>query len=243
VAAITGGARGFGRAAAELFASEGASVVIGDVLDDLGKEVAAGISKKGGKATYVHTDVTSSRDMENLVQTAVKTFGKLDVMVANAGILIPAKVEEFTEEQYQKQMDVNVKGVWLACKYAIPALRRNKGGSIVITASGAALRGSKMSALYAASKGAVLLLMKSVALQLAPEGIRCNAVCPGPVATDLYRLGGITPEQYEKMAAPMVPMGKLGEPKDIAYAMLFYASDESKYCTGSLLSADGGFTA
>ncbi len=140
-------------------------------------------------------------------------------------------------------IDVNLKGTWLACKHALPLMREAGGGSIVITSSAGGLRGSRTSALYSASKGAVLMLGKALALQTAEEGIRCNIVCPGPVATDFYRLGGIAPEDYDKLASGMVPMGHLGEPIDIAYAMLFLASDESKFCTGSVLSADGGFTA
>lgn len=243
VAVITGGARGFGAAAATLFAQNGASVVIGDLLDDEGAQVVARIRDGGGKAEFVHTDVTSAADVRALTERATTVFSKLDVLVANAGVLLPGKVDELTQEQYDTQMDVNVKGVWLACKYAVPLMREAGGGSIVITSSAAGLRGSKSSALYSASKGAVLMFGKALALQTTGDNIRCNIVCPGPVATEFYRLGGISPEEYDKLASGMIPMGHLGDSVDMAYAMLFFASDESKFCTGAVLSADGGFTA
>ena len=243
VAAITGGARGFGAAAAELFAREGASVVIGDVLDEQGAELATRIRDAGGQAEFVHTDVTSEPSVAAFAARAKEAFGGLHVLVANAGILIPGAIEHVSEGDYGRMIDVNVKGTWLACKHALPLMRESGGGSIVITSSAGGLRGSRTSALYSASKGAVLMLGKALALQTAEEGIRCNVVAPGPVATDFYRLGGISPEQYTEMASGMVPMGHLGDPLDIANAMLFLASDESRYCTGSVLSADGGFTA
>lgn len=241
MAVITGGARGFGRAAAELFAEEGAKVVIGDLLDDLGPQVVGAIQARGGAATYQRTDVTSEDQVRALMQTAVSSYGHLDILLANAGILLPGKLEEFTETQYYQQMDVNVKGVWLACKHAIPAMRSSGGGSIVITASGAGLKGSKVSPLYGASKGACVLMGLSLALQVATENIRCNVVCPGPVATDLYRLGGVTPEQFAQNAKSIVPMGHVGEPEDIAQAMLFLASDAAKFITGATLAVDGGW--
>jgi NAD(P)-dependent dehydrogenase (short-subunit alcohol dehydrogenase family) len=243
VAVITGGARGFGAAAAELFAAEGASVVITDLLEDDGGAVVGRIRDAGGRAEFVQGDVTDEGDVARVIETALASFGKLDVCVANAGIFLPGKLEAFEEADYYRQIDVNVKGAWLTCKHALPAMQAGGSGSIVITASGGALRGSRNSALYSASKGAVLLLGKSLALQTATEGIRCNIVCPGPVATDLYRLGGMTPEQYAETARNSVPMGRVGDPVDVAYAMLFFASDESKFCTGSVLSVDGGLTA
>lgn len=240
VAAITGGARGFGAAAAELFAREGASVVIGDVLEEQGEELAARI---GDSAVFVRADVTSDASMAAMMARAHDAFGSLDVLVANAGILIPAPLEEVEEADFDRMVDVNFKGTWLACKHAVPLMRESGGGSIVITSSAGGLRGSRTSAIYSATKGAVLMLGKALALQTAQEGIRCNVVAPGPVATDFYRLGGTSPEEYAKLASGMVPMGHLGEPEDIAYAMLYLASDESRYCTGMVLSADGGFTA
>jgi NAD(P)-dependent dehydrogenase (short-subunit alcohol dehydrogenase family) len=243
VAAITGAARGFGAAAAELFAREGASVVIGDLLEEQGQELAARIRDTGGRAEFVHCDVTSESSVAAFTARAKEAYGKLDVLVANAGILIPGRIEDVTEDDYGRMIDVNLKGTWLACKHALPHMREAGGGSIVITSSAGGLRGSRTSALYSASKGAVLMLGKALALQTADEGIRCNVVAPGPVATDFYRLGGVSPEEYTELASGMVPMGHLGKPVDIAYAMLFLASDESKFCTGSVLSADGGFTA
>lgn len=243
VAAITGAARGFGAAAAELFAAEGAKVVIADVIDDRGDDLAKKICANGGEATFKRTDVTSETDVKAMVEHACSTYGGLDVLVANAGIMLPKKVCDFTEADYEAQIGVNVKGVWLSCKWALPVMRDAGKGSIVITSSGGGLRGSRASALYSASKGAVLLLGKSIALETATENIRCNIVCPGPVGTELYLLGGQTPEEYVAAASPMVPMGRTGEPIDVAYAMLYLASDESKFCTGTVLSVDGGLTA
>lgn len=241
VAVITGGARGFGRAAADLFAAEGAKVVIADVLDEPGAEAVAAIKTRGGEASYQRTDVTSEDAVRRLIEFTVATYGHVNILIANAGILIPGKLEEFSEEQYYRQMDVNVKGVWLSCKHAIPAMRANGGGAIVITSSGAGLKGSKVSALYSASKGALVLMGMALALQTAKENIRCNIVCPGPVATDLYRLGGVTPEQFAQNAASIVPMGHVGDPEDVAQAMLFLASDAAKFITGTALSVDGGW--
>jgi NAD(P)-dependent dehydrogenase (short-subunit alcohol dehydrogenase family) len=242
VAVITGGARGFGRAAARLFASEGAAVVIGDLLDDEAAEVTAGIKSQGGRASFVHTDVTKPADVERLVQHAEHTYGKLDIAIANVGILIPLAVEDYDEAQYDAQMDVNVKGAWLICKYALPAMRRNGKGAIVMTASGAALRGTRMGPLYSASKAAVMMLAKSTALSVAREGIRVNVIAPGPVATDLCPTSGIDPVAFAEQTAPNVPMGRLGEPDEIARGMLFLASDEASWVTGTVLSVDGGYT-
>jgi NAD(P)-dependent dehydrogenase (short-subunit alcohol dehydrogenase family) len=242
VAVITGGARGFGRAAARLFASEGAAVVIGDLLEEEGARVVADIERDGGDARFAHVDVTRPADVERLVGTAETAFGKLDVAIANVGILVPATVEDYEEEQFHSQMDVNVKGAWLVCKYALPAMRRAGGGAIVMTASGAALRGTRMGPLYSASKAAVMMLGKSTALAVARDGIRVNVVAPGPVATDLFPTSGIDPVEFTKQTAPNVPMGRLGEPIEIAKAMLFLASDDASWITGTVLSVDGGYT-
>src|SRR5262249_35276135 len=162
---------------------------------------------------------------QKVASVAEESFGKLDVLVANAGIRLPKKIEDFTEADFDAQIGINVKGTFFAIKAALPALRRNGSGSIVVTASGAALPGGDVSVLYGASKGAVLMLGKSVALQLAPEGIRCNIVAPGPVGNDFYLDSGQTGTEYSAIMNSRVPIGHTGDDIDIAYAMLYFASE------------------
>ena len=242
VALISGGARGQGAVEAKLFAGQGAKVVIGDILDDLGKQVEAEIAEAGGDATYVHLDVTSEAQWNSAVQTAVDSYGKLDILVNNAGILIRAGVEDTTEEDWDRIMDVNAKGVFLGTKAAIPAMRSAGGGSIVNISSVAGLQGSTQSAAYSSTKGAVRILTKSTAVQYAPENIRCNSVHPGLIYTDMTRDTIDTPEGERDWRA-RVPMRRLGQSEDVANGVLFLASDESSYMTGSELVIDGGITA
>ena len=242
VALISGGARGQGAFEAKLFASEGASVVIGDILDDLGRQVEAEIAESGGNATYVHVDVTSESQWNDAVNTAVERYGKLDILVNNAGILIRAGVEDTTGEDWDRIMDINGKGVFLGTKAAIPAMRDAGGGSIINISSIAGLQGSPASAAYSATKGAVRILTKSTAVQYAKEGIRCNSVHPGLIYTDMTRDTLDTPEGEREWRA-RVPMGYIGVSEDVAKGVLFLASDESSYMTGSELVIDGGITA
>ena len=242
VALISGGARGQGAVEAKLFASEGASVVIGDILDDLGRQVEAEIAESGGNATYVHLDVTSESQWNDAVNTAVERYGKLDILVNNAGILIRAGVEDTTGEDWDRIMDINGKGVFLGTKAAIPAMREAGGGSIINISSVAGLQGSPASAAYSSTKGAVRILTKSTAVQYAKEGIRCNSVHPGIIHTDMTKDTLDTPEG-ERDWRVRVPMGRIGESEDVAKGVLFLASDESSYMTGSELVIDGGITA
>ena len=242
VALISGAARGQGAVEAKLFAGQGAKVVIGDILDDLGKQVEAEIAEAGGDATYVHLDVTSEAQWNSAVQTAVDSYGKLDILVNNAGILIRAGVEDTTEEDWDRIMDVNAKGVFLGTKAAIPVMRSAGGGSIVNISSVAGLQGSTQSAAYSSTKGAVRILTKSTAVQYAPENIRCNSVHPGLIYTDMTRDTIDTPEGERDWRA-RVPMRRLGQSEDVANGVLFLASDESSYMTGSELVIDGGITA
>ena len=184
VALISGGARGQGAVEAKLFASEGASVVIGDILDDAGRQVEAEIAESGGSATYVHLDVTSESEWNDAVSAAVERYGKLDILVNNAGILIRAGVEDTTEEDWDRIMDINAKGVFLGTKAAIPAMREAGGGSIINISSVAGLQGSPGAAAYSSTKGAVRILTKSTAVQYATENIRCNSVHP---RSDIHR--------------------------------------------------------
>src|SRR5512132_218244 len=243
VALISGGARGQGAAEARLFVREGAAVVFGDVLDDDGKKVEAEIRAAGGQATYVHLNVTREADWQAAVGTAVQTYGRLSVLVNNAGILFRAKIEDTSEEDWDRIMAVNVKGVFLGTKCAIPATRHAGGGSIVNISSTAGLVGSPgETAAYTATKGAVRLFTKATAIQHAKDNIRCNSVHPGPIATDMIRDTLENPDLWAQRLRRL-PMGRAATTGDIAYGVLYLASDESSYVTGSELVIDGGTTA
>jgi len=243
VALISGGARGMGAAEARLFAREGAQVVLADVLEAEGKAVEAEIGATGGAAAFVRLDVTSETDWTRAVALAVSRFGRLNVLVNNAGIGGAGRVEDTTAEAWDRVMDVNAKGVFLGTKAAIPALRRAGGGSIVNIASQLGLVGmDDSSPQYTASKGAVRLLTKTTALQYAREGIRCNSVHPGPILTPMTEQRRADPVVYQRMLS-RIPLGRYGEADEVAYAVLYLASDESGFVTGSELVIDGGWTA
>ncbi len=243
VAIISGGARGQGATEARMLAMEGASVVFGDILDDEGRQVEAQIRELGGEATYVHLDVTSEADWKSAVDTAVSAYGKLNVLVNNAGILIRKTLEETTGEDWDRIMSINAKGVFLGTRVAIPAMREAGGGSIVNISSTAGLVSSPSgSASYTATKGAVRLLTKSTAIQYAREGIRCNSVHPGPIETDMIQDSLSDPAQME-LRMQRLPMGRVGKPEEVAYGVIYLASDESSFVTGSELVIDGGTTA
>jgi NAD(P)-dependent dehydrogenase (short-subunit alcohol dehydrogenase family) len=243
VALISGAARGMGAAEARLFAREGARVVLGDVLETEGRAVEAEIAAAGGQAAFVRLDVTSETDWARAVGLTVERFGRLDVLVNNAGIGGAGRVEDTTAEAWDRVMNVNAKGVFLGTKAAIPAMRRAGGGSIVNIASQLGLVGmDDSSPQYTASKGAVRLLTKTTALQYAREGIRCNSVHPGPIITPMTEGRRADPVVYQRMLS-RIPMGRYGEAEEVAYAVLYLASDESAYVTGSELVIDGGWTA
>ncbi len=243
VALISGGARGQGAVEAQMFAEEGARVVIGDILDEQGRQTEAQLRELGYEVTYVHLDVTSESDWEAAVQAAVSAYGKLDVLLNNAGILIRKNIEETTEEDWDRIFAVNAKGVFLGTKAAIPAMREAGGGSIINISSTAGLVGSPNgSASYTATKGAVRLFTKSTAIQHAGEGIRCNSIHPGPIETDMI---ADTLNDPANMALRMqrLPLGRVGKPSEIAYGAIYLASDESSFVTGSEVVIDGGTTA
>jgi len=243
VALISGGARGQGAAEARLFVREGASVVFGDIQDDDGKKVEAEIRAAGGEAAYVHLNVTREADWRAAVATAVDRYGKLDVLVNNAGILLRSKIEETSEEDWDRIMAVNVKGVFLGTKCALPAMRQAGGGSIINISSTAGLVGSPgETAAYTATKGAVRLFTKATAIQHAKDKIRCNSVHPGPIATDMIKDMLDNPAAWRERLRRL-PMGRAGTPDDVAYGVLYLASDESSFVTGSELVIDGGTTA
>ena len=245
VALISGAARGQGAAEARMFSREGASVVLGDVLDDDGGKVEAKIRELGGRATYVRLDVTVEAQWQRAVDTAVRAYGKLDILVNNAGILLTGPIEEISEEDWDRIMAVNAKGVFLGTKHAIPAMRRAGGGSIVNIPSTADLTGSLFaSAAYTATKGAIRLFTKATAVQHAGDGIRCNSVHPGPIDTPMIETSLADPARREYLVGNRnTPLGRVGTPEEVAYGVLYLASDESSYVTGSELVIDGGRTA
>ena len=239
---ISGGARGMGSVEAKLFCSEGASVIIGDILEEEGRKIEAEISESGGVCIFVRLDVTSEEDWESAVNLAVERFGKLDILINNAGIFPMESIEDTTVESWDRVMDVNAKGVFLGTKAAIPAMRASGGGSIINLSSIAGLVGSAYSASYNATKGAVRLLTKSTAIQYAKDGIRANSIHPGLIDTLMASELLSDPElQIKRLAS--TPMGRTGTAEEIAYGALFLASDESSFMTGSELVIDGGFTA
>ncbi len=243
VAIISGGARGMGASEAKLFAREGARVILGDVLDDEGKKVEAEIQESGGDALYVHLDVTREADWRATVELATSRYGKLNVLVNNAGISGSGKIEDTTLEEWQRVMDVNAKGVFLGTKAAIPVMRAAGGGSIVnISSQLGIVAVETSSAQYIASKGAVRLFTKATAVQYAKDGIRANSVHPGPIATPMSERSRSDPEHNEFMVS-RIPLGRWAEPEEVAYGVLYLASDEASFVTGSELVIDGGWTA
>ena len=241
VALITGAARGQGAAEARLFAQEGAKVILADVSDPEGIAVAAEIAEAGGDAIYVHLDVTDESQWDAAVQSAVTSFGKLDILGNNACIWRRGHVMETSSEQWDDIMDVNAKGVFLGTKSAIPEMRKAGGGSIVNISSTAGLVGSKTSSAYSASKGAVRIFSKSTAIQYASEGIRANSIHPGPIDD----MGDqVWPDSTSREASiSRTALSRIGTAQDIAYGALYLASDESSFVTGSELVIDGGVTA
>jgi NAD(P)-dependent dehydrogenase (short-subunit alcohol dehydrogenase family) len=243
VALISGGARGMGASEARLFVREGARVVIGDILESEGRDVEAELKAQGGEALFVRLDVTDEADWDRAVARTIERFGKLDVLVNNAGVGGAGRIEDTTIKDWDHVMDVNAKGVFLGTRAAIPAMRRAGGGSIINISSQLGLVGTDNSSpQYQASKGAVRLLTKTTAIQYAREGIRANSVHPGPIATAMTERRRADPEHYRRMLS-RIPLGRYGEPDEVAYGVLYLASDESAFVTGSELVIDGGWTA
>jgi 3alpha(or 20beta)-hydroxysteroid dehydrogenase len=241
VALISGGARGQGAAEARRFTEEGAKVVFGDVRDAEGKQVAEAIRAAGGDAVYVRLDVASEPDWRHAVETATTRFGKLDILINNAAIVIPrVPIEERTVEDWDRVMAVNARGVFLGTKHAIPAMRRAGGGSIVNISSVAGIGQSlHQEPAYAASKGAVRIFTKVTASQHAADKIRCNSVHPGPIDTEMLHSAMTDPAVLERRLR-RVPLGRMGTVDEVVSAVLYLASDESSYVTGSELVVDGG---
>ena len=243
VALISGGARGMGAVEAKLFVQEGAKVVFGDVREEEGQKLEAEIAESGGEAVFTKLDVTSADDWQSAVDLAVSRFGKLDILVNNAGIFDNATVENTTVEAWDRVLDINAKGVFLGSKSAIGAMREAGGGSIVNISSTAGLTGSPVSSAYNASKGAVRLLTKATAVQFGSEKIRANSVHPGPIETDMVKQVFLDDESLRDERIAAIPQGRFGKPEEVANCVLFLASDEASYMTGSELVVDGGWTA
>jgi len=245
VALITGAASGMGRAAAELFAGEGARVVVCDVGEHAGTRVVDDIRAAGGDATFVGADVSQWAECEAMVDTAMSTFGGLHVLYNNAGIF-PADdggVLDTPEATWQQVMDVNLKGVWLGCKAGIPAMLESGGGAIVNVASFVALMGAATAQIaYTASKGGVLSMTRELAVEYGRQGIRANSLCPGPIQTPLLEELLSDPGRRARRMVH-IPMGRLGRAEELAKAALFLASDDSSFMTGAALVVDGGITA
>ncbi|HEY5860198.1 MAG TPA: glucose 1-dehydrogenase [Actinomycetota bacterium] len=245
VAVITGGGSGMGKIASELFASEGAKVVLTDVNDDAGEAAAAGIVAGGGDAAYVHADVSKESEAEAMVRAAVERFGGLHILYNNAGVMLPddGSVDTTDERIWDITLGVNVKGVAFGCKFGVPAMIASGGGSIINVASFVAWLGAATSqTAYTASKGAVLAMTREIAVEYARKGVRCNALCPGPIETPLL-MQLLSDEQKKQRRFVHIPMGRLGQAEELARAALFLASDDSSYMTGASLIVDGGITA
>lgn len=242
IALVSGAARGQGEAEARLFASEGAKVVLGDTLEAQTARVAEEINRKTAahSAVAIRLDVTRGADWRAAVETCEREFGGLDVLVNNAGIYRTGGLEDTTEENWDAIVAVNQKGVWLGMKYAVPAMRKRGSGSIINTSSIYGMVGSAGSTAYHGTKGAVRIMTKSAAAEYAPENIRVNSIHPGVIQTPM--LDELTPEQLKTVTA-MAPMGRAGSPEEVAWAVLFLASDEASFVTGAELAVDGGYTA
>jgi NAD(P)-dependent dehydrogenase (short-subunit alcohol dehydrogenase family) len=245
VALITGGGSGMGMVASRLFASEGAKVLLTDVADEAGETVAKEIQGTSGEAAYFHADVSSETDAKNMVDAAVERFGGLHVLYNNAGVMLPddGSVHSTDASIWDTTLAINVKGVAFGCKYGVPAMIESGGGSIINVASFVAWLGAATSqTAYTASKGAVLAMTREIAVEYARKGVRCNALCPGPIETPLLT-ELLSDEARRRRRLVHIPIGRLGQAEELAKAALFLASDDSSYMTGASLIVDGGITA
>jgi meso-butanediol dehydrogenase/(S,S)-butanediol dehydrogenase/diacetyl reductase len=243
---VTGGGSGIGRATCLLFAKEGASVVVADKRQEAAEAVAAEGAASGATMLPTMMDVSRDDDAQRVVQQTVDAFGRLDVLVNNAGYGFAGTVVDTDEEAWDDLMAVNVRGVYLCSKHAIPAMAKNGGGAIVNTASVVAAVGIRNRAAYCASKGAVAALTRAIAIDHVAEGIRCNAVAPGTIDTpyfdEILRKSPVAADSRKALEARQL-LGRLGTPEEIAAGILFLASDESRFATGTILTIDGGMTA
>lgn len=247
VALITGAASGIGEATARLFAAEGAHVMLADLQDDRGQQVLKEIREAGGSADYLHCDVAVAEDVSGMVRATVERFGRLDILYNNAGLGRGGSITDVTEDEWDLVIDVDLKSIFLGCKFAIPEMRKVGGGVIVSTASIAGLRGSPRLHAYSAAKAGVINLTRSIAGEVGQYNIRVNCICPGIIVTPIWsQIGVQQPEQQHAHWAAMgqrVLLGRVGYPDDIAKSVLFLCSDDAAYITGHALVVDGGLTA
>ena len=245
VTIITGAGGGMGRTAAEMFAKEGAQVVVAEYSEAAGAETVERIRAAGGTASFVRADVSTAADAKAMVDHAVGTYGRLDCLYNNAGVMPEAdhSVTDTEVDVWDQVMAVNVRGVYLGCKYAIPAMEAGGGGSIINIASFVAILGCSVPQdAYTASKGAVLSLTRSLAVQFGPKGIRTNAICPGPVETPLLMDWLVKDEEAKRIRLARNPSGRFGKPEEIVHMAVYLASDESRWTNGASLVVDGGIT-
>ena len=246
VAIVTGGAGGLGKAHASLLAKEGAKVVVTDMDEAQGKRVADEINKQGGEAIFIKHDVSSETDWTRVIRETLERFGKLDILVNNAGVNVWKKIEDTSLDEWRWLMSINLDGVFLGTKYAMGAMKKSGGGSIINISSVAGMIGTLDTSAYHASKGGVRIFTKAAALECSKAGydynIRVNSVHPGVIKTPMVE-GLMNDEEKRKTALSWHPIGRFGEPEDIAYGVLYLASDESKFITGTELVIDGGWTA
>jgi len=245
VAIITGAGGGMGRVASQLFAKEGAEIVVAEFSEAAGRETVRLVEEAGGTATFVRVDVSKEADAKAMIDHAVATYGRVDVLYNNAGIMPEAdhSVIDTDVAAWDQVMAVNVRGVFLGCKYAIPVMLAQGSGSIINISSFVALMGcSNPQDAYTASKGAVLALTKSLAVQFGPRGVRSNAICPGPVETPLLMDWLVKDEEAKRIRLARNPTGRFGKPEEIVYMAMYLASDESRWTNGASLVVDGGIT-
>ncbi len=242
-ALITGGASGIGWATTRLFAMEGAAVAIADIDREAAEKAAVAITDEGGRAIAIPCDVSSAENCKTAIEQTIRHLGGLDILFNNAGIIRRATVVEITEEEWDRAMEVNVKGVYLMCRYAIPWMTQEGGGVIINTGSGWGLVGGAKAASYCASKGAVVLLTKAMAIDHGGDNIRVNCICPGDTSTGMLieeaRQLDVRPDHLLEEALER-PLGRVGTPEEIAHSVLYLASDASSYVTGTTLVVDGG---
>lgn len=243
VAIVTGGGAGIGKAIANLFSGEGASVVVSDINDETGSNTVREIESTGGKATFCHCDISIFKEVEYLVDLTVRTYGKLDIMVNNAGIGGIGKCADTTLEDWNTGIAVDLTGVFYGCKCAIPQMLKNGGGSIINVSSVSGLRGDYRMCWYNAAKGGVTNLTRNIAIDYGRQGIRCNAINPGYTLSEMTRQGWENDAKLREAIGRNYPMGRPGAAKEVAYCALFLASDESSIVNGVNLSCDGGITA
>jgi meso-butanediol dehydrogenase/(S,S)-butanediol dehydrogenase/diacetyl reductase len=244
-AIVTGAASGLGRAAAERLAEEGACVCVSDVDAAAGKAVVDGIKQAGGKAIFVKADVSKERDAERLVNATVKTFGRIDVLVNNAGIRASGSVHQTSLADWEKIMAVDLRGVYLCARFAVPHMLEQRAGSIINISSVSGVLGDYGMAAYNAAKGGVTNLTRNMALDYARDGIRVNAVCPGSIMTPMLEgaYSEIGHREASRKFNAAYPPGRVGEPREVAHLILFLASDESRFVSGANILIDGGITA